>query len=96
LVWALQPTSDITFASEKKEIALYAEFKEIQEFPRNKQQQASELKKEGRQLYTVKPGDSLQGVCLSLNINCERVKELNNLTYPYSLRLGQSIVYETP
>jgi len=41
--------------------------------------------------YTVKSGESLYFICNKLTVDCERVKDLNELKYPYTLSVGQDI-----
>ena len=43
--------------------------------------------------YRVKRGDTLYAICQKLDINCDEVKEINDLEHPYALSLGQEIQF---
>ncbi|MBI2448529.1 LysM peptidoglycan-binding domain-containing protein [Candidatus Microgenomates bacterium] len=39
--------------------------------------------------YTVQPGDTLAGVGLTLNLEWQKIAELNSISAPYALEVGQ-------
>ena len=44
--------------------------------------------------YVVKSGDTVMGICSSLQVNCDEFKALNQLVYPYSVGVGQVLKYK--
>lgn len=46
-----------------------------------------------QKLYKVKNGDTLYAIAKKLKTNSENLKELNNLQYPYTLSIGQELIY---
>jgi len=46
--------------------------------------------------YLVQPGDSLYAICATLETDCDRLIDINNLQPPYTLYVGQRLEYETP
>lgn len=45
------------------------------------------------QFYIVQKNDNIWSICNKLALNCDQVKEQNNLQYPYNLAVGQQIKY---
>ena len=43
-------------------------------------------------IYTVSPGDTIDSIALSHNISPERIAYVNQIPYPYSLAVGQSLL----
>lgn len=44
-------------------------------------------------VYIVRQGESLYYICGKLEVDCDEVKELNGLEYPYSLSVGQRVEF---
>lgn len=88
---AMQPDTQVVQAS-SAENTLYREYKEISQFPMTKQMQKKELTAQNLEEYTVARNDTVNSICLALGIDCETFKSVNDLAYPYSLRVGQTLL----
>jgi LysM repeat protein len=94
VIAAIQPQIGQVNALETTKTTLYHEYKEISIFPQSKQVKAQELSANKLGQYTIAENDTVNSICLSLSTDCEQLKLLNDLTYPYNLKVGNALVYK--
>ena len=92
--FAVQPQSAQVLALDTVKATLFHEYKEISTFPQSKQVKALELSANKLGEYVVLANDTVNSICLVLSTDCEQLKTLNELTYPYTLKVGTVLVYK--